>query len=143
MALNSRSTRRSSATRIFSTSPVGDGSNQDDGCYILLKEVVDNTIDEFIMGHGKEVQIKVEGTRVSVRDYGRGIPLGKVIECVSQINTGAKYIRARPRTEKGRMRVSRAGILQAAELNLDSPRAFLPASVNLPILVTPVRNSVT
>ena len=70
---------------------IGDGSNQDDGCYILLKEVVDNTIDEFIMGHGKEVQIKVEGTRVSVRDYGRGIPLGKVIECVSQINTGAKY----------------------------------------------------
>jgi topoisomerase-4 subunit B len=70
---------------------IGDGSHQDDGCYILLKEVVDNTIDEFIMGHGKEVNIKVEGTRVSIRDYGRGIPLGKVIECVSQINTGAKY----------------------------------------------------
>lgn len=70
---------------------IGNGSHQDDGCYILLKEVVDNTIDEFIMGHGKEVNIKVEGTRVSVRDYGRGIPLGKVIECVSQINTGAKY----------------------------------------------------
>src|SRR5215212_1664713 len=70
---------------------IGDGSNQDDGCYILLKEVVDNTIDEYIMGHGKEVNIKVEGTRVSIRDYGRGIPLGKVIECVSQINTGAKY----------------------------------------------------
>ena len=70
---------------------IGNGSNPDDGCYILLKEVVDNTIDEFIMGHGKEIQIKIEGTRVSVRDYGRGIPLGKVIECVSQINTGAKY----------------------------------------------------
>jgi topoisomerase IV subunit B len=70
---------------------IGDGSNQDDGCYILLKEVVDNTIDEYIMGHGKEVNIKVEGTRVSIRDFGRGIPLGKVIECVSQINTGAKY----------------------------------------------------
>jgi topoisomerase-4 subunit B len=70
---------------------IGDGSHQDDGCYILLKEVVDNTIDEFIMGHGKEVNIKVEGTRVSIRDFGRGIPLGKVIECVSQINTGAKY----------------------------------------------------
>jgi topoisomerase-4 subunit B len=70
---------------------IGDGSHQDDGCYILLKEVVDNTIDEYIMGHGKEVNIKVEGTRVSIRDFGRGIPLGKVIECVSQINTGAKY----------------------------------------------------
>src|SRR5215212_3358998 len=70
---------------------IGDGSHHDDGCYILLKEVVDNAIDEFIMGHGKEVEIKVEGTVVCVRDYGRGIPLGKVVECVSQINTGAKY----------------------------------------------------
>ncbi len=70
---------------------IGDGSHQDDGCYVLMKEVVDNTIDEFIMGHGKEVNIKIEGTRVSVRDFGRGIPLGKVIDCVSQINTGAKY----------------------------------------------------
>ncbi len=70
---------------------IGDGSHQDDGCYILLKEVVDNTIDEYIMGHGKEVNIKVEGMRVSIRDFGRGIPLGKVVECVSQINTGAKY----------------------------------------------------
>src|SRR4029078_515584 len=70
---------------------IGDGSHYDDGCYILLKEVIDNAIDEYIMGHGREVQISVEGTRVSVRDYGRGIPLGKVIECVSQINTGAKY----------------------------------------------------
>src|ERR1043165_1860638 len=70
---------------------IGDGSNQDDGCYILLKEVVDNAIDEFIMGHGKEVEISVEANNVCVRDYGRGIPLGKVIECVSQINTGAKY----------------------------------------------------
>ena len=70
---------------------IGDGSHYDDGCYILLKEVIDNAIDEYIMGHGREVQIKVDGTRVSVRDYGRGIPLGKVVECVSQINTGAKY----------------------------------------------------
>ena len=70
---------------------IGDGSHYDDGGYILLKEVVDNTIDEFIMGHGKEVQITIEDTDVTVRDLGRGIPLGKVIECVSQINTGAKY----------------------------------------------------
>jgi len=70
---------------------IGDGSNLDDGGYILLKEVVDNTIDEFIMGHGKEVQITIEETNVTVRDFGRGIPLGKVIDCVSQINTGAKY----------------------------------------------------
>src|SRR3954467_9317012 len=70
---------------------IGNGSNPDDGCYILMKEVLDNTIDEFIMGHGKEVQIHIEGNRVAVRDFGRGIPLGKVVDCVSKINTGAKY----------------------------------------------------
>src|SRR6266567_3755377 len=70
---------------------IGDGSHYDDGCYILLKEVIDNAIDEFIMGAGKEVQITIEGKNVSVRDFGRGIPLGKVVDCVSQINTGAKY----------------------------------------------------
>ena len=70
---------------------IGDGSNHDDGCYILLKEVIDNTIDEFIMGNGKEVQIKIEGDTVTVRDFGRGIPLGKLVDCVSRINTGAKY----------------------------------------------------
>src|SRR5271163_717081 len=70
---------------------IGDGSHYDDGCYILLKEVIDNAIDEYIMGHGKEVRINIEGTAVSVRDFGRGIPLGKVVDCVSKINTGAKY----------------------------------------------------
>jgi topoisomerase-4 subunit B len=70
---------------------IGNGSNADDGCYVLLKEVVDNAIDEFIMGHGRDVQINIEGNRVAVRDYGRGIPLGKVVDCVSKINTGAKY----------------------------------------------------
>ncbi len=70
---------------------VGDGSHYDDGCYVLLKEVIDNSIDEFIMGHGKEVQIEIKDKIVAVRDFGRGIPLGKVVECVSQINTGAKY----------------------------------------------------
>src|SRR5437899_2136796 len=70
---------------------IGDGSHYDDGCYILLKEVIDNTIDEYIMGYGKEVHIKIEGSTVTVRDFGRGIPLGKVIDCVSKINTGAKY----------------------------------------------------
>ncbi|MBM3848036.1 MAG: type IIA DNA topoisomerase subunit B, partial [Verrucomicrobia bacterium] len=70
---------------------IGNGSHYDDGCYILLKEVIDNAIDEYIMGYGKEVQIKVEGSCVEVRDQGRGIPLGKVVDCVSQINTGAKY----------------------------------------------------
>ncbi len=70
---------------------IGDGSHYDDGCYILMKEVIDNAIDEFIMGHGREVKITIEGNHVTVRDFGRGIPLGKVIECVSQINTGAKY----------------------------------------------------
>ena len=70
---------------------IGDGSHYDDGCYILLKEVIDNAIDEYIMGFGKEVQITIDGSSVTVRDFGRGIPLGKVVDCVSKINTGAKY----------------------------------------------------
>src|SRR5258705_5710537 len=70
---------------------IGNGSHYDDGCYILRKEVVDNAIDEFIMGFGREVHLNIEGPRVSVRDFGRGIPLGKVVDCVSKINTGAKY----------------------------------------------------
>src|SRR5437867_11929796 len=70
---------------------LGDGSHYDDGCYMLLKEVIDNAIDEYIMGYGKEVQVNIDGIIVSVRDYGRGIPLGKVVDCVSKINTGAKY----------------------------------------------------
>ncbi len=70
---------------------LGDGSSQDDGIYVLLKEVVDNAIDEFVMGNGKTIEVDINGGEVRVRDYGRGIPLGKVIACVSQINTGAKY----------------------------------------------------
>lgn len=72
---------------------LGDGSNPDDGIYIMLKEVIDNSVDEFIMKHGKKIIVNVDEATgcVSVRDFGRGIPLGKVIECVSQINTGAKY----------------------------------------------------
>ena len=70
---------------------IGDGTHYDDGLYILFKEVVDNAIDEFIMGHGKKVDITLDNHTMTVRDYGRGIPLGKVIECVSKINTGAKY----------------------------------------------------
>jgi DNA gyrase subunit B/topoisomerase-4 subunit B len=70
---------------------IGTGAHYDDGCYILLKEVVDNAIDEFIMGAGREVRLDISGSRVRVRDFGRGIPLGKVVECVSSINTGAKY----------------------------------------------------
>ena len=70
---------------------LGDGSNSDDGIYVLLKEVIDNAVDEFIMGFGSRIEIQVQDGSVKVRDYGRGIPLGKVVECVSQINTGAKY----------------------------------------------------
>ncbi|MBK9177176.1 MAG: type IIA DNA topoisomerase subunit B [Flavobacteriales bacterium] len=70
---------------------LGDGSSYDDGIYILLKEVLDNCIDEYVMGHGKKVDITIEGSKVTVRDYGRGVPLGKVIDVVSKINTGAKY----------------------------------------------------
>ncbi len=69
----------------------GNGNHYDDGIYVLLKEVIDNSIDEFIMGHGKKVEITLEEDTVCVRDYGRGIPLGKLVECVSRINTGAKY----------------------------------------------------
>ena len=71
---------------------LGDGSHPDDGIYILLKEVLDNAVDEYIMGHGKRIDIRIaEDGLCRVRDYGRGIPLGKVVECVSVINTGAKY----------------------------------------------------
>ena len=70
---------------------LGNGSHPDDGIYILLKEVVDNSIDEFIMKYGSKIEVTVLNGSVSVRDYGRGIPLGKVVECVSVINTGAKY----------------------------------------------------
>ena len=70
---------------------LGDGSHSDDGIYIMIKEVIDNSVDEFIMGNGKKIDIQLKDKTVSIRDWGRGIPLGKVIECVSQINTGAKY----------------------------------------------------
>lgn len=70
---------------------LGDGTAHDDGIYILLKEVIDNSIDEYVMGNGKTIEIGIKGREVTVRDFGRGIPLGKVIDCVSRINTGAKY----------------------------------------------------
>lgn len=70
---------------------LGDGSSSDDGIYILLKEVIDNAIDEFVMGNGRQIEIEIEDNFVRVRDYGRGIPLGKLKDCASIINTGAKY----------------------------------------------------
>ncbi|MCF7928447.1 MAG: type IIA DNA topoisomerase subunit B [Spirochaetales bacterium] len=70
---------------------LGDGSNPDDGIYILLKEVIDNSVDEYIMGYGSSIRVSIQDDLVKVRDFGRGIPLGKVLECVSVINTGAKY----------------------------------------------------
>src|ERR1700754_4666473 len=70
---------------------LGDGSSPDDGIYVLIKEVIDNCIDEYTMGHGKQVDISIEDKTVTIRDYGRGIPLGKVVDVVSKINTGAKY----------------------------------------------------
>lgn len=70
---------------------LGDGSSQDDGIYILLKETIDNCIDEYVMGYGKTIEITIKEKVVKVRDYGRGIPLGKVVDVVSKINTGAKY----------------------------------------------------
>ncbi|MDB4226438.1 ATP-binding protein, partial [Flavobacteriaceae bacterium] len=70
---------------------LGDGSSADDGIYILVKEVLDNSIDEYVMGAGKTIEISIQGNKVSVRDYGRGIPLGKVVDVVSKMNTGGKY----------------------------------------------------
>ena len=70
---------------------LGDGSSSDDGIYVLLKEVIDNSIDEFIMGAGKTIDVKINDNKVEVRDYGRGIPLGKVVDVVSKMNTGGKY----------------------------------------------------
>ena len=70
---------------------LGDGSSQDDGIYVLVKEIIDNSIDEFTMGYGKKITVTIVDKIVTIRDYGRGMPLGKVIECVSKINTGAKY----------------------------------------------------
>lgn len=70
---------------------LGDGASVDDGIYVLVKEIVDNSIDEHMMGNGKTIEIKISEHRVDVRDYGRGIPLGKLVDCVSKINTGGKY----------------------------------------------------
>ena len=70
---------------------LGDGSSADDGIYILLKEVIDNSIDEFVMGAGEQIEVRIEENKVSVRDFGRGIPLGKVVDVVSKMNTGGKY----------------------------------------------------
>src|SRR5438045_5541348 len=70
---------------------LGNGAHAEDGIYVLLKETIDNCIDEFTMGHGKKIEIELNERTLRVRDYGRGIPLGKVLECVSIINTGAKY----------------------------------------------------
>ncbi|GHV72183.1 DNA topoisomerase (ATP-hydrolyzing) [Bacteroidia bacterium] len=70
---------------------IGDGSSHDDGIYVLLKEVIDNSIDEFVMGNGRIIEVKIEEETVTVRDYGRGIPLNKTVDCVSKMNTGGKY----------------------------------------------------
>ena len=70
---------------------LGNGKNPDDGIYVLIKEIIDNCIDEYVMGYGNRIEVKVDDDSVIVRDYGRGIPLGKVLDCVSKINTGGKY----------------------------------------------------
>jgi len=70
---------------------LGDGASQDDGIYVLIKEIIDNAIDEFVMGNGTTIEVDINEKEVRIRDYGRGMPLGKVVDCVSKINTGAKY----------------------------------------------------
>ncbi|MCB1124146.1 MAG: type IIA DNA topoisomerase subunit B, partial [Verrucomicrobiae bacterium] len=69
----------------------GKGTSADEGLYVLIKEVADNCLDEYMMGYGKRIEITLKNNLVTIRDYGRGIPLGKVVECVSRINTGGKY----------------------------------------------------
>src|SRR5205809_7569113 len=80
---------------------LGDGSSPDDGIYVLVKEVIDNCIDEFATGYGKSVELVVEGKQVTVRDYGRGIPHGKVVDVVSKVNTGAKFDSNVPQNRTG------------------------------------------
>ena len=70
---------------------LGDGAAHDDGIYVLIKEIIDNSIDEFVMGNGKQIDVEITDRQVMIRDYGRGIPLGLVNACVSKMNTGAKY----------------------------------------------------
>src|SRR5437868_10532702 len=70
---------------------LGNGAHAEDGIYVLLKETIDNSIDEFMMGQGRKIEVEMTDRSVKVRDYGRGIPLGKLVDCVSIINTGAKY----------------------------------------------------
>ncbi|MCD4770070.1 MAG: type IIA DNA topoisomerase subunit B, partial [Bacteroidales bacterium] len=70
---------------------LGDGSSHDDGIYVLIKEVIDNSIDEFMMGNGKKIDVSITDRKVVIRDFGRGIPLGKVLDVASKMNTGAKY----------------------------------------------------
>lgn len=85
---------------------LGDGSSADDGIYILLKEIIDNSIDEFAMNSGKRIEIKLDEGKAIIRDYGRGIPLGKVVDAVSKMNTGGKYdsksLQKICRSERGR-----------------------------------------
>lgn len=78
---------------------LGDGSSPDDGIYILLKEVLDNSIDEFMMGHGKKIEITIDTDQVTIRDYGRGIPLGKLVDVASRMNTAPNTT---PRSSKNR-----------------------------------------
>ncbi|MBR3708502.1 MAG: type IIA DNA topoisomerase subunit B, partial [Lentisphaeria bacterium] len=70
---------------------LGDGSHQDDGIYVLFKEVLDNAIDEYVMGYGRRIDVAIEENTFTIRDYGRGIPPGKLVDCVSNINTGGKF----------------------------------------------------
>ena len=84
---------------------LGNGAHAEDGIYVLLKETIDNSIDEFMMGQGRKIEVEITDRSVKVRDYGRGIPLGKLIDCVSVINTGAKYDSQTFQKEIGRAHV--------------------------------------
>ncbi len=102
---------------------LGNGTHAEDGIYVLLKETIDNSIDEFMMGQGRKIEVEITDRSVKVRDYGRGIPLGKLVDCVSIINTGAKYD-----SETFQKAVGLNGVGQKAvnALSLELPRAGDP-----------------
>ena len=99
---------------------LGDGSHSDDGIYVLLKEVLDNSIDEYVMGSGKKVEITIRDGQVTVRDYGRGIPLGKLIDATSKMNTGGRLILRPSRSLSGLM-VSVSRLLMLSPFTVRSP----------------------
>ena len=115
---------------------LGDGSSEDDGIYVLLKEVLDNCIDEFVMGFGKQIEVECDGQVVTVRDFGRGIPLEKLLDCSSKINTGAKYDSEAFKKSVGLNGVGiKAVNALSTKFDIQAFREGKPAGLNLPAVM--------